>query len=630
MRLLLSCLLLSVALSRLGSAQPLPADAPAMPTDTGVVNVRDFGAKGDGVTDDTKALIAAIDAAGPDTGPNFWRTRIVYLPPGTYLVSDTLTHHYANGRFASGMILMGDSPSNTVIRLRDHAAGFDDPRAPRGVIMTTSKLLDGTPTSGGKDYIGKGEGNDAYENFVENLTIDVGSGNPGAIGIDYLANNIGAIRDVTVRAPDGSGGIGISMQRKWIGPALLQHVTVQGFATGIAVANTEYGITLDHVTLTGQRRIGLLNASNAVSAANLTIDTPGEALANTAPDGLVVLAQSRLAGRIAGSPITNYGTILADDLRVSPNNAVLNGVFQGETFQARPLPPLSLPDAPAPPHDPPGSWVNVMRFVSPSPAGEPDITEALRRAMASGAATIYLPYGHYTITDGLSVPPTVRRIIGFNASITVSPQRNPAFARDTGMLRIDRPGPPLTIERVVFDMTNLGDQLAVQQTAARDLVLRDIVTAGTSLLQRSAGGGRAFIEDVCCGTMHIAGPAPVFARQFDTEGVGGRIVNDGSPLVILGIKTEGDCTVLDNRQGARSTILGGLLYVVHEANPDIPAFRNQGGWLQASFLEESFSAASRYRFYLDDTSAHREEPATDFPARRFGRIVPLLQSGAGS
>ncbi|MGA3398209.1 MAG: glycoside hydrolase family 55 protein [Acetobacteraceae bacterium] len=622
MRILLYCLLLLGAFPGLAAAQPLPANA-------GVLNVRDFGAKGDGVTDDTKALIAAIDAAGADAGPNFWRTRIVYLPAGTYLVSDTLTHHYANGEFASGMSLWGASLSHTVIRLRDNAVGFGDPRAPRGVIMTTAKLLDGSPTSGGKDYTHKGEGNDAYENFVENLTIDVGTGNRGAIGIDYLANNIGAIRNVTVRAPDGSGATGIAMQRKWIGPALVQHVTVQGFATGIAVANTEYGITLDHVTLTGQQRIGLENASNAVSAADLTIDTPGEALANTAPGGLVVLAHAQLTGRAAGGPIVNRGAILADDVRVSPSNAVLHGVFQGATFQATPLPPLSLPDAPAPPDDPPAAWVNAMGFATPS-AGEPDITEALRRAMASGASTIYLPYGRYTITDGLSVPPTVHRIIGFNASITVKPERNPAFARDTGMLRVDQPGPPLTIERVVFDMTNLGDQLAVQQTAARDLVLRDIVTAGTSLLQRGPGGGRAFIEDVCCGTMHIAGPAPVYARQFDSEGGGSRIVNDGSPLVVLGIKTEGDCTVVDNHSGAQSTILGGLLYIVHDANPDVPALRNRGGSLQAAFLEESFSAASRYRIYLDDASAHRAIPASDYAARGFGRVVPLLQSGAGS
>ena len=44
-------------------------------------NVRDFGAKGDGTTDDTAAIKAAIAAAGGGT---------VFFPLGTYVVSDTL------------------------------------------------------------------------------------------------------------------------------------------------------------------------------------------------------------------------------------------------------------------------------------------------------------------------------------------------------------------------------------------------------------------------------------------------------------------------------------------------------------------------------------------------------------
>ena len=137
--------------------------------------------------------------------------------------------------------------------------------------MTTAKLLDGTPTSGGKDYTHKGEGNDAYENFVENLTIDVGRGNPGAIGIDYLANNIGAIRDVRVTAPPDSGAIGIAMRANGLGRPCCSASRCVGFATGIAVANTEYGVTLDHVRLEGQREVGLVNDRNAISAAHLTI-----------------------------------------------------------------------------------------------------------------------------------------------------------------------------------------------------------------------------------------------------------------------------------------------------------------------------------------------------------------------
>ena len=190
-----------------------------------------------------------------------------------------------------------------------------------------------------------------------------------------------------------------------------------------------------------------------------------------------------------------------------------------------------------------------------------------------------------------------------NASITVRPERQPSFARDTGMFRIEQPGPPLLIERLAFDMTDLGDQLAVQVTAQRDVTLRDIVTAGTSLLdrvtQRRAGVHRGRLLR----RLRIAGPAPVYARQLDTEGGGTRIVNDGSPLAILGLKTEGDCTVLENRNGARSVILGGLVYMVRDADPQSPAFVNAGGSLLASFVEESFRAASRYAVYLRDPHA---------------------------
>lgn len=601
--MLLRCLLLVCVM--FATIQPSAA-APRFPSDVGVLNVRDFGAKGDGTTDDTKALLAAIDAAGSDTGPAFWRTRIVYLPAGTYLVSHSLERHYLNGAFGSGMILIGESRASTILKQQDHAAGFDNPRAPRGVVMTTAKLLDGTPTSGGKDYTHKGEGNDAYENFIEHLTIDVGAGNPGAIGIDYLANNIGAIRDVTVRAPANSGVIGIAMLRKWPGPALLQHVDVQGFDTGIAVANTEYGMTLDHVRLSGQRKIGLHNSGNAVSAAHLSVDAPTP-IANADPFGLITLVDAVLHAQ-------------ADEPTVS-------GTYSGDRWQPFPA-SVTLADNPPEPDEPIASWVNVLRFADPG-SGNHDITQALRRAMASGAATIYLPYGRYTISDSIDIPPNVRRVVGMNASITVTPQRNPNFARISGMFRITRPGPPLLIDRVVFDMTDLGDQLAVEQTAARDVVLRDIVTAGTALLNRGPDGGRTFIEDVCCGQITVAGAAPVYARQLDTEGGGARILNKGSPLTILGIKAEGDCIVLDNRAGAHSQVLGGLLYVVHDADASVPAFRNTDARLQASFVEEAFSAGSRYTTYLDDNNngKSRAAAAATFPERRYGRIVPLLTTG---
>jgi parallel beta-helix repeat protein len=56
---------------------------PAAPF-SGVANVRDFRATGDGVTDDTAAVKQALAAALRAKGT-------IYFPPGTYLISETLT-----------------------------------------------------------------------------------------------------------------------------------------------------------------------------------------------------------------------------------------------------------------------------------------------------------------------------------------------------------------------------------------------------------------------------------------------------------------------------------------------------------------------------------------------------------
>ena len=60
------------------------------------MNVMDFGAKGDGVSDDT-AAIQAVFALTPETDTNYLETlshRVVYFPPGHYRrLRDDLRFH---------------------------------------------------------------------------------------------------------------------------------------------------------------------------------------------------------------------------------------------------------------------------------------------------------------------------------------------------------------------------------------------------------------------------------------------------------------------------------------------------------------------------------------------------------
>ena len=59
-----------------------------LPHGPGFRNVRDCGAKGDGVTDDTQAFVRALERGRGHRGHK--APANVYVPPGTYLVSDTL------------------------------------------------------------------------------------------------------------------------------------------------------------------------------------------------------------------------------------------------------------------------------------------------------------------------------------------------------------------------------------------------------------------------------------------------------------------------------------------------------------------------------------------------------------
>ena len=69
-----------------GPAQPKLLYQPGGTANHGrMINVRDFGAVGNGLTDDTKAIQAAINAASKTGGGG-----VVYIPAGHYLISKTL------------------------------------------------------------------------------------------------------------------------------------------------------------------------------------------------------------------------------------------------------------------------------------------------------------------------------------------------------------------------------------------------------------------------------------------------------------------------------------------------------------------------------------------------------------
>ncbi|NWC09397.1 right-handed parallel beta-helix repeat-containing protein [Pseudomonas agarici] len=107
-----------------------------------IFNVQDFGAKGDGITDDTAAIQNAIDAAAAAGGGQ------VYVPSGTYIVS------------------AGEEPSDGCLMLKSNVYLSGD-----GMGETTVKVADGSDTKI-TGIIRSAYGEETHDFGVSNLTID--------------------------------------------------------------------------------------------------------------------------------------------------------------------------------------------------------------------------------------------------------------------------------------------------------------------------------------------------------------------------------------------------------------------------------------------------------------------------
>lgn len=97
---------------------PVASDLVPLPAGETWVNVRDLGAKGDGQTDDTKALQSAIA-----------NHRAIYFPSGFYIVHDTL-------KLKPDTVLIGLHPGATQIILPDGTPAFAGIGAPKALLET--------------------------------------------------------------------------------------------------------------------------------------------------------------------------------------------------------------------------------------------------------------------------------------------------------------------------------------------------------------------------------------------------------------------------------------------------------------------------------------------------------------
>lgn len=528
------------------------------PPDAGVVDVTQppYQAKGDGRTDDTEAIQRAL-MDHPNQGA------IIYLPNGTYLISQTLKwpHGSRGGMEEKNTILQGQSRDGAILKLADGAPGFDNPKQRRGLIWTGQKPAQ------------------RFRNAVRNLTFDTGSGNPGAVGMQFMANNQGGVFDVLIRSGDGTGPVGLDLAYSdEQGPCLIKNVEVIGFEVGIRTAFAVDSVTFEHITLRGQKEYGLRNDGQVVSIRGLKSYNSAPAVFNGGGPSLMTLLDCELAGRGTGTnpAVINQGALFARHITtpgypkaIQNQGESVRSVEGPEVVEFVSTPPLSLFPSPArslglPIQETPQvPWDDLKDWASPTQYGakpdDPrgDATRALQSAIDSGKTTVYLPRGGWRLSDTVVIRGKVRRLIGCEARIDLAPdyrlKTNPVFRVAEGS------SPVVVIERLRGGYDN-GPFARIEHASSRTLVLRNLTVGQGRYAYVNTGGGDLFIEDVVGGHWIFRHGQRVWARQFNVENQGTHVLNDGAVLWMLGYKTERGGTLIDTRNGGKTELLGGFAY----------------------------------------------------------------------
>ena len=139
-----------------GNFIPQKKDIPVFPDISRWANLKTFGAKGDGVTDDTKAIQAAID-----------QNDVIYVPQGWYRISETI-------KMTHKTMLIGLNPISTQFILAENTQAFGSFGPPKPMIESSV---------GGS-------------NILTGIGISTGASNSRAVGCKWMAGSDSYLNDV--------------------------------------------------------------------------------------------------------------------------------------------------------------------------------------------------------------------------------------------------------------------------------------------------------------------------------------------------------------------------------------------------------------------------------------------------
>lgn len=499
-------------------------------------------------------------------------------------------------------------------------------------------------------------------NYIENLTIDIGTGNPGAVGLVFYANNNGAVRSVTICSsdPSHSGAIGLGVLHEIISGCYVRDVLVDGFDYGIMVTPTRNFAVFEDITLKNQRLYGMYVEQTITSIRKLRSENTVTGLKVNGGAAHVVLTDAefispqqthvsaiqlelgctflrnivtkgyrkayRYFGGVEDAPdgmVEEYSTHGSYHLYKDADTRSLN--LPVEPFpDARPITDLSR-------------WVCAEDFGAKGD-GVTDDTAALQATMDSGYPVVYLQPGRYKLSSPITIPPTVEHFHCMYSDFVLD--ESLIESRGEGVFRIvGESEKPLVMEKILAWEQCYGFVRFVRHDSTRTLYAKDILTQTCAFYFNTVPGGKVFLENVACtsgNAKYRTLPAFEFHGQtawghlMNPERAEIEVINDGGTFWLMGFKTEGDGLLVDTRNGGFTEVLGGVMSIGR--NHMKPIVLNTDSNVSVICSTNSYNTNQLYPLIVTDIRKGLEKHllALELPQRMYPfALLPLYTGYAG-
>ena len=538
----------------------------------------------------------------PEFAPD---ARIIYLPAGTYLVSDTISYTLKNlqniylskpySELTRGIHLMGEHRDRTVIRLADNSKGFEMGNKKAVVSYTNAPEACKRECS-----------NVSQLNTFTDITVDCGKGNEGAIALRFVANNSGNVENVRLKADSGAIGLQLACSTEGV----FRNIEINGFDVGI-YSNANSMCIFDTVDF-----------GNIGTACVHSRCANGSIFRNISEDGAPVFKLEEGRGKyfyLDRDPLyegeykknllyhMQNGSIYRNGEKVADEN-----VCEHENM---PVVDFSITS-------------DNYAFVDDYGAkgdGVTDSSEAIQAALRSGKEIILFGSGHYLVNRKIHVPATVRLIDFMFCDLHSGPQLI-SGELDSLFVIDDASDTMLCFANLYAFEQFYGHFHFVCHAAKRDLLMKNVHTQTTAMYFNTVEGSRVYFDNCACTTgtysmdtiLSRRGYSPVYchmipyeihgqdviAYNLNPERADVEVLNDGSRLIIYGLKVEGPGTSVSTVRGGRT-----FVYISHAGignmNAENPQFYDDdtssttlfGGGVKAGFRSVF---KNKDRFYMTD------------------------------